>query len=76
MVIDRLVYVSGCLGLDKDKMKLVDGGVAAEAHQAFKSLGYILQAAGSSYNNVVKTTVFLDDMNDFGIVNQVYKECK
>lgn len=75
-MVDRTVYVSGVVGLNKDTMKIVDGGAAAEARQALHSLGHILKAAGSSYEKVVKSTIFLDDITDFPAVNDVYKECK
>ncbi|XP_060520357.1 rutC family protein UK114 [Cylas formicarius] len=74
VVLDSTLYVSGCLGLDKDTMKLVEGDVSAETRQALKNLGHILQAANSSYDKVVKTTIFLSDINDFAAVNEVYKE--
>ncbi|GJQ88051.1 hypothetical protein Trydic_g12973 [Trypoxylus dichotomus] len=74
IVFDKTVYVSGCLGLNKDTMKLVEGGVKAETKQALTSLGHILQAAGSSYANVLKTTVYLGNIDDFAAVNEVYKE--
>lgn len=73
---DNTLYVSGVLGLDKGTMKLVEGDVATEARQALTNLGFILQAANSSYEKVVKTTIFLNDINDFPAVNDVYKECK
>ncbi|GJQ84156.1 hypothetical protein Trydic_g2835 [Trypoxylus dichotomus] len=74
VVLDKTVYVSGVLGLNKDTMKLVEGGAAAEARQALRHLGNILEAAGSSYDSVVKTNIFLNDINDFSSVNEVYKE--
>lgn len=76
VVLDKTVYVSGVLGLNKDTMKLVEGGAAAEARQALQYLGYILDAADSSYEKIVKTNIFLNDINDFSSVNEVYKECK
>lgn len=72
--VGETVYVSGCLGMDKDTMKLVAGGAAAEADKAIQNLEAVLKAANSSLSNVVKSTVFLDDMNDFGNVNEVYKK--
>ncbi|XP_066149281.1 rutC family protein UK114 isoform X2 [Euwallacea fornicatus] len=75
VILDSTVYVSGCLGLDKDTMKLVGGDVRAEARQAFKNLGQILQAAKSSYDKVIKSTIFMSDINDFAAINEVYKEC-
>ncbi|XP_044736325.1 rutC family protein UK114 [Chrysoperla carnea] len=74
IVADRTVYVSGCLGVDKDTGKLVGGGIQSEARQALKNLGHVLDAAGSSYEKVVKTSLFLNDINDFSAVNEVYKE--
>lgn len=74
VLVDRTLYVSGCLGLNKDTMKLVEGDVSIEARQAFKNLGIILQEAGSSFDKVVKSTVLLQDINDFSVVNDVYKE--
>ncbi|CAH0547507.1 unnamed protein product [Brassicogethes aeneus] len=78
VVLDNTIYVSGCLGIDKDTMKLVEGGAAEECRQALRNLGHILEAADSKYENVVKTTVFLNDIADFQAVNEVYKEffCK
>lgn len=76
VLVDRTLYVSGVLGLDKETMKLVDGGIKAEVTQALQSLGYILQEAGSCFEKVVKVTILMKDMADFGTVNEVYSECK
>lgn len=76
VALDRTVYFSGVLGLNKDSMKLVDGGAVAEARQALQNLGQLLEAADSSYDKVVKTNIFLTDMNDFSAVNEIYKECR
>lgn len=73
-MVDRTVYVSGCLGLDKDTNTLVQGGAAAEMIQALENLKAILEAAGSSLDKVVKTTVFVEDLADFARVNQEYKK--
>ncbi|CAH1398626.1 unnamed protein product [Nezara viridula] len=72
--VGQTLYVSGCLGLDKDSMKLILGGAAAETELALKNLENILLAADSSLSKVIKSTVFLDDINDFGAVNEVYKK--
>ncbi|RZB39747.1 ribonuclease UK114, partial [Asbolus verrucosus] len=74
VLLDKTLYVSGVLGLNKDTMKLVEGGAAVEARQALKSLGYILEAAGSSFDKVVKSTIFLNNIDDFAAVNEVYKD--
>lgn len=74
VVADRTVYVSGCLGVDATTNKLVSGGVAAEAKKALENLGVVLEAADSGYDRVVKVTVFLNDINDFGAVGEEYKK--
>ncbi|XP_039950984.1 rutC family protein UK114 [Bactrocera neohumeralis] len=78
VIADRTLYVSGCLGLDKDTMQLVPGGITQQTEVALKNLLAVLEAAGSSVDNVVKNTVFIKDMNDFGAFNDVYKKvfCK
>ncbi|KAK5642713.1 hypothetical protein RI129_008880 [Pyrocoelia pectoralis] len=74
VVWDRTVYVSGVLGMDKDTMKLVSGGIKNEARQALKNLGHVLEAADSGYDRVVKATILLKDIQDFAAVNEIYKE--
>ncbi|XP_019866704.1 2-iminobutanoate/2-iminopropanoate deaminase-like [Aethina tumida] len=74
VVWNNTVFASGVVGMDKDTMKIVPGGAANEARQALKSIGHILDAAGSSYAKVIKSTVMLNDINDFTAVNEVYKE--
>ncbi|XP_046888767.1 2-iminobutanoate/2-iminopropanoate deaminase-like [Hypomesus transpacificus] len=74
VMVDRTLYVSGQLGMDPTSGLLVDGGVQAQAKQALINMGEILKAAGCGYDNVVKTTVLLADMNDFTNVNDVYKQ--
>ncbi|CAH0546427.1 unnamed protein product [Brassicogethes aeneus] len=74
VVWNNTVFASGVLGMNKETMKLVPGGAAEEARQALKSIGHILEAAGSSYTKVVKSTIMLNDINDFAAVNEVYKE--
>lgn len=69
---NSMVYVSGQLGIDVAAGGLADG-VEAQAHCSMKNLGEILKAAGSDYKNVVKTTIFLTDMNDFAAVNKIYE---
>ncbi|XP_043662253.1 rutC family protein UK114 [Drosophila teissieri] len=73
VVADRTVYVSGCLGLDKDTMQLVPGGPTEQAEKALENLEAVLKAADSGVDKVVKNTVFLKDLNDFGAFNEVYK---
>lgn len=73
VVADRTVYVSGCLGLNMDTGKVNTGGAAIEAELALTHLKNVLLASGSNLDNVVKTTVFLQNFDDFQSVNDVYK---
>ena len=72
------LYISGQIGFEPSTMEIVGrqngskGNVQMEAKQALQNMGEILKAVGASYNNVVKTTVLLADMNDFVPVNEVY----
>jgi 2-iminobutanoate/2-iminopropanoate deaminase len=66
-----LVFTAGQVGLDPASGELVDG-VAAQADRALRNLAAILDAAGTSLERVLKTTVFLADMADFATVNEVY----
>lgn len=70
----HFVYTAGQLGIDPQAGKLVEGGIEAETRQALTNLKNILEAAGSSLGGVVKTTVFLRDINDFAAMNGVYAE--
>jgi 2-iminobutanoate/2-iminopropanoate deaminase len=67
-----LVFCSGQLGLDPVSGELVDGGVEAQAERALRNLEAVLDAAGLSFHDVVKTTIFLADIADFAAVNAVY----
>lgn len=68
---DRLVFTAGQIGLDPATGELVDG-VAAQAERALRNLTAVLDAAGTSFERVLKTTIFLADMHDFATVNEVY----
>ena len=68
-----LIFTSGQLGLIPETGELPEG-VEAQAHQSLKNLAAVLEAAGSSLGHVVKTNVFLDDINDFARVNEVYAQ--
>jgi len=74
VLVNGTLYVSGQLGMDPETGNLVSGGVEEQCRQALQNMGAILKAAGADYNNVVKTTVLLADMNHFVQVNNVYKE--
>lgn len=70
----HFVFVSGQLGFDPATGSLVEGGVEAETRQLLTNMGNILEAAGSGMDQVVKTTVFLRDINDFARMNAIYGE--
>ena len=68
------VYCSGQIALDPQSGEMVNGDISAEAERAIENLGAVLCAAGYSFADVVKTTLFLVDMNDFAAVNKVYEK--
>ncbi len=68
-----LIFTSGQLGLIPESGELPEG-LEAQAHQSLKNLAAVLEAAGSSLSHVVKTNVFLDDINDFAKVNEIYAQ--
>lgn len=68
------IFCSGQVGLDPASGELVAGGIKAESQRALRNLGAVLDAAGVSYADVVKTTVFLIDIGDFATLNEVYAE--
>jgi 2-iminobutanoate/2-iminopropanoate deaminase len=68
----NFVFTAGQLGIDPESGEFVSGGIEAQTRQALENLAAVLQAAGTSLENVVKTTVFLNDMNDFGAMNGIY----
>ncbi|PID82832.1 MAG: deaminase [Clostridiales bacterium] len=66
------LYVSGQLGINPETSKVVEGGVKFQTEQALKNGMAILKEAGYTLSDVVKATVYLDDMNDFAEMNEVY----
>ena len=68
----QLLFLSGQIPLDPVSGQLVEGDIAAQTRRVMDNLGAVLAAAGLSLANVVRTTIFLADMNDFGKVNEVY----
>lgn len=67
-----MVFLSGQIPLDPKTQQLVEGDVAAQTERVLENLKGVVEAAGSSLQHVVKTTVFLADMNDFTAMNEVY----
>lgn len=68
----ELVFASGQIPIDPQTGEFVAGGVAEQTEQVLRNLAAVLEAAGSGLDRVVKTTVFLADMNDFAAMNEVY----
>lgn len=73
-VVGNLVFTAGQIALDPVSMEVVSGEVGPQARQVFANLAAVLQAAGTDFSRVVKTTVFLADMAEFGVVNEIYAE--
>ncbi len=71
---DTMVYVSGQLAMDPETLELVGGDVQDETRKVLQNLQAVLEAADTSLSKVVKTTVFISDMNDFPKINEVYAE--
>lgn len=68
----NLLFVSGQIPVDPATGDLVSGGITAQAEQVMHNLAALLKAAGLGFEHVVKTTVYLADMNEFGAMNDVY----
>jgi len=66
------LFMSGQIPLDPETMKLVEGDVRVQTQRVLKNMSAVLKAAGASFENVLKTTVFLKDMNDFKAFNEEY----
>ena len=68
------LFTAGQVGFDPVSGELVDGGIAEQSHRVLQNIRAILRAGGTDVANVVKTTVFLVDMADFALMNEVYAE--
>ena len=67
-----LLFVSGQVPIDPATGQIINGDIAAQTHRVFQNIGEILTAGGASFDHVVRTTVFLADMNDFAAMNEAY----
>ena len=68
----NIMYISGQVSINPETNELITGDIATETHQCMRNLEAILKEAGINFNHVIKTTIFLSDMNLFGQVNEVY----
>lgn len=74
VLVNGMLFTSGVIPIDPETNTLVEGDVTVQARQAIGNLKNLIEAAGSSMDKVVKTTVFIKDMNDFGKINDIYKD--
>jgi 2-iminobutanoate/2-iminopropanoate deaminase len=72
IMVANLLFVSGQIAIEKASGKLITGDIASETAQVMVNVEEILKSAGLNFRNIVKTTIFLKDMNDFPKVNEVY----
>lgn len=72
VMVGSFVHTAGQIAIDPETSQMVEGDVTAQAEQVMKNLQAVLAAAGTGFENVVKTTIFLRYMKDFGAVNEVY----
>ncbi|VVB91496.1 2-iminobutanoate/2-iminopropanoate deaminase [uncultured archaeon] len=70
--INKMVFLSGQIAIDPKTQQFIDGDIETQAKRVLDNLKAVLEAAGSSLENVVKTTIFLTDMNDFSKLNGIY----
>lgn len=74
VLVNGMLFASGVIPIDPETNTLVEGDATVQARQAIGNLKNLIEASGSSMDKVVKTTVFIKDMNDFGKINDIYKD--
>lgn len=70
----NLLFTAGQVAIDPDSGKIVEGGIKEQARQVMENLKAVLEAAGTDFSKVLKATVFLDDINNFSQLNEIYGE--
>jgi len=73
IIYDNFVFTAGQIGLNPETGKLEEG-IKAQSRRVLENLKAVVEAGGSNLNNIVKVTVFLKDINDWGMVNEIYSE--
>ncbi len=73
IIVNNLIFTAGQIGIDPSTNQLVDG-IEKQTHQVLENLKNVLEAAGSSIEKVIKTTIYLKDINQFQIVNGIYEK--
>lgn len=74
IIVNGIYFSAGQLGLDPETNELVKGSIEDEARQVMKNIGSLLEAAGTNYDNLIKATLYITDLNDFTAIDNVYKE--
>ena len=74
VLVNGMLFTSGVIPIDPETNTLVEGDATVQARQAIGNLKNLIEASGSSMDKVVKTIVFIKDMNDFGKINDIYKD--
>lgn len=74
VLVDNILYVSGNIAINPENGELILETIEKETHQVMKNLGEILKAAGMDYPNIVKTSIFLKNMEQFAQVNEIYSQ--
>lgn len=72
VVVDDIVYISGQIGFEPDTMEFAGSDIESQSKQVMENLKAILAEAGSSFDQVIKISIFLDDMDNFSSVNEIY----
>lgn len=72
--VNGFIFTSGVIPIVPSTGEIVKGGIAEQAEQAIGNLAALIQASGAKIENTVKTTVYIKDMNDFGIINGIYEK--
>ncbi len=72
IIANGFLFTAGQIAIDPGTGQVIDGDVKAQTHRVLENLEHVLSAAGASWRHVVKTTVYLHDMNDFPTVNEIY----
>ena len=72
--VGNLIFTSGQIAIDPEKNELISAGIQEQTRRVLENLKAVLETAGSSLENVVKTTVYLSDMNEFSAMNEVYAQ--
>ncbi|TRZ87128.1 MAG: RidA family protein [Methanosarcinales archaeon] len=73
--VNKMVFLSGQIAIDPETQQFIDGDIETQTKRVLDNLKKVLEASGSSLESVVKTTIYLTDINDFSKVNEIYASC-